>query len=118
MAVVPSTSKNALGQIVVSSVLLATSGDTLVYVSGAGQTLHLTNTEVSSLVVTIDGSGGTTIVIPGTGGATASVASGVAYTVAAGATSVIRLDTISAYCQGTVSISAGTGAKVIAYITV
>ena len=116
MAVVTNTSKNALGQINPTAIMLATSGDTLTYTSGANQELHLFNTDVAPIVVTIDGAGGTTVAIPGAGGATASVASGLDITVAAGAPAVVRLDTVYSYLVGSVSIVAATGAKVAAYI--
>lgn len=116
MAAVTDTSLSALGRITPTPILLATSGDTLTYTSGSNQMLVLFNTDVAPINVTIDGSGGTTVVVPNAGATTASVASGVVYAVGAGAYAVVRLDTISAYCQGTVAISAATGAKVSAII--
>lgn len=116
MAVITNTSKSVAGQISPAAILLGTSGDTLTYLAGSNQELLLFNTDVASRTVTIDGSGGTTVTIPGAGGATASVASGVTYTVAAGAYAVVRLDTISAYTQGTVAIVADVAAKVSASI--
>lgn len=116
MAAVPITAKTTIGRFTPSTILLATSGDTLAYTAGSSQELHLYNTDVSSIDVVIDGSGGTTVTIPNTGGATTSVASGVTYAVAAGAAAIVRLDTISAYLTGVVAITAATGAKVVAYI--
>lgn len=118
MAVLTNTSKNVLGQISPTANLLATSGDTLTYTSGTNQELLLFNTDTVSRTVTIDGSGGTTVAVPGAGTTTASVAAGVTYTITAGAYAVVRLDTISAFCQGTVSIVADVGAKVSACIIV
>ena len=117
MAAVPDTSNSVSGPFTATSILLATSGDTLTYTSGSNQTLTLFNTDVSPIVVTIDGDGGTTVVLPNTGGVTASVASGLAISVGAGVLKKVRLDTISAYCAGTVAISAATGAKIVAAIT-
>ncbi len=117
MAVVATTSKNVAGNQSPASTLLATSGDTLVYTAGSGQELWLFNTDVSTIVVTIDGSGGTTVVLPNAGGATASVAAGLAISVLAGTYQTVALDKISSYLQGTVAISAATGAKVAAAIT-
>ena len=116
MAAIGNTSKNALGQITPTEVLLATSGDTLTFTQGNGQELYLFNTDTVSRTVTIDGSGGTTVAIPGAGGATASVASGVTYTIAAGKFALVRLDGIYSYLQGSVSIVADVGAKVSAVI--
>jgi hypothetical protein len=118
MAVVATTSKSVAGAANYPATLLATSGDTLVYTAGTSQELWLFNTDVSPIVVTVDGSGGTTVVLPNAGGATASVAAGLAITVAAGTYQMVNLDKVSAYCQGTVAISAATGAKVAACITV
>lgn len=117
MAAVPSTSKNSLGQISPANILLAASGDTLVYKAGANQELWLFNTDIVSRTVTIDGSGGTTVSVPGAGTLTVSVASGVAYTITAGNYALVRLDTIPAFLAGTVSIVADAAAKVAAVIT-
>ncbi len=117
MAVVSNVIRSAnAGPFTPTEITLATSGDTLSYSPGQQQELHLFNTDVSDIVVTIDGSTGTTVVVPGAGGATLSVAAGLAITVTAGKFSVVQLDRISAYLQGTVSIAAATGAKVKAFI--
>lgn len=116
MAAIADTSRAALGQISPVLVTLATSGDTLTYTAGRNQELILYNTDVASRTVTIDGSGGTTVAVPGAGATTVSVASGITYTILAGAYAVVRLDTISAYCQGTVSIVADAGSVVKAII--
>lgn len=116
MAVLTNTSKNALGQISPVSNLIGTSGDTLTYVPGANQELLLFNTDTISRVVTIDGAGGTTIAVPGAGTLTASVAAGLAVTITAGTYAVVRLDTVPAYCNGVVAITADVAAKVAACI--
>lgn len=82
--------------------------DTLTYISGRGQILVLDNPTVSPVVVTIDGSGSTTISPTGLGG-TVDVSAGLAITVAAGATKSVNLDTIAAYLAGTVAVTGGTG---------
>ena len=117
MSILTTTSKAVLGPFTATAVALATSGDTLVYNSGTAQELWLYNTDVSSINVTIDGSGGTTVLVPGAGATTASVAAGLVIPVAAGTFVVVKLDTIPAYLVGTVSIVAATGAKVYAAIT-
>lgn len=116
MAVVAVTSKNTAGAVTLASIALATSGDTLVYTPDNGQELILCNTSASPVVVTIDGSDGTTVVVPNAGGATLSVASGLAVTVPANSFSLVPLDKAKAYLQGTVAISAATGAVVRAAI--
>lgn len=114
MAVVTSTSKNAAGAVTLGSILLATSGDTLVYVPG--DELYLYNTSASSVVVTIDGAGATTVAVAGTAGQTLSVASGLAITVPANSPVQLTLDKASAFLTGTVAISAATGAVIRASI--
>jgi len=118
MAAVPSTSKNVLGGFTATSIALATSGDTLTYSANTGQELLLYNTSASDVVVTIDGASGTTVPVTGAGALTVSVASGLDVTVTAGTFNVIRLDTIPAYLQGVVAITAATGAVVKAAIIV
>lgn len=116
MAAVPITSKNVAGAFTPASIGLAVSGDTLAYNSGAGDELYLYNTSASPVVVTIDGSTGSTVTVPGTGGATLSVAAGLAITVAANSFSSLSLDKASAFLQGVVAITAATGAVVKAAI--
>lgn len=117
MAALVNSSKSVLGSFAPTIVVLATSGDTLPYTAGSGQELSLFNTDVSPIVVTIDGADGTTVPVIGAGAATFSVAAGYTITVAAGASKVVRLDTIPFYLAGVVAISAVTGAKVAAWIT-
>lgn len=116
MAQVPVTSKNVLGQFTPSKIAIATSGDTLVYSPNAGQELLMYNSSASDVVVTIDGANGTTVPIVGAGNLTASVAAGLAVTVTANSFSAVRLDTIPLFLQGAVSITAATGAVVMAAI--
>ncbi len=116
MAVLTNTSKAVLGAFTPVKTALATSGDTLVYNANTGQELYLFNTSVSDVVVTVDGSLGTTVAVPNAGALTASVASGLAITVTAGQFAALSLDKNSAYLQGTVAITAATGAVVMACI--
>jgi hypothetical protein len=117
MAVVPNVIKNSAGALQMSSIALGTSGDTLVYSANAGQELHLFNTSGSAVVVTVDGSLGTTVNVPGAGDTTVSVAAGYNMSVPAGKFVLLSLDKVSAFCQGTVAITAATGAVVQASIT-
>jgi hypothetical protein len=112
MAVVAVTSKNSAAPIAPASIALGVSGDTLVYTPDNGQELYLYNTSASPVVVTIDGSAGTTVTVPGTAGTTISVAAGLAVTVAANSFATVMLDQCKAYLQGTVAITAATGAVV------
>lgn len=117
MAVVSNVSRNAAaGAFFPTMVTLGTSGDTLVYSQGSAQELALFNTDVSPIVVTVDGSTGTTVAVAGAGDTTLSVAAGYAISVPAGGFAFVMLDKIPYYCQGTVAISAATAAKVKAVI--
>ena len=116
MAVVASTSKNGVGAVTPASIALATSGDTLVYVPGQGDELYLYNTSASPVVVTVDGSAGTTVAVAGAAGATLNVAAGLAITVPANSFSQLSLDKAAVYLTGTVAITAATGAVVKAAI--
>lgn len=107
MAAIPSTSGQQSGDVVVNKITLGAS-DTLTYTPNGNQYLMLHNTTAGSLTATIDGNGGTTVPIPGTG-ATFDVSSGKAVTVAAGVLKMVKLDSISAYLQGTVAVTGGTG---------
>lgn len=118
MAVVVNNSKSVLGAFTPTKIALATSGDTLVYTANTNQELVLHNTSASDVVVTIDGSLGTTVPVAGVGAATFSVAAGLAISVTANQSAVVRLDTINAYLQGSVSIVAATGAVIDAFILV
>lgn len=84
------------------------SSDTFAYASGTRQMLHLYNSTGSTITSTIVGSTATTISPSGYGG-TISVSAGVAIAVAAGASRIVNLDTVSAFLSGTISISGGTG---------
>jgi hypothetical protein len=117
MAVVPSVAKNTAGALNLTSIALATSGDTLVFTKNAGQELHLFNTSASPVVVTVDGSDGTTINVPDAGDITVSVAAGYPMTVPAGKFTILSLDKVAAFLKGTVAITAATGAVVQAAIT-
>lgn len=112
MAAVPITSKNSAAPIAPAAVSLATSGDTLIYTPDQGQELWLYNSSGSDVIVVCDGSLGTTVTIPGAAGLTASVAAGLSVTVVANSFAVVMLDKAKAYLQGTVAISAATGAVI------
>lgn len=112
MAAITETSINQAGPFTPTKTILS-AADTLTYTAASGQTLVMHNVTASPIVVTIDGSAGTTVVVPGTGGATLSVASGLAVTVAANGFSVVHLDKVSSYMQGTVAVTGGVGIEAI-----
>lgn len=117
MAAVPDTSKNVSGSFTATNILLGLSGDTLTYTAGTEQLLVLYNAHATDpAIVTIDGASSTTVAVPGAGATTASVSAGYAISLAAGVSKAVRLDTISAYLSGTVSIVSDVDASVRAAI--
>lgn len=112
MASISSTDKNVLGAFTANKTTL-TSSDTLTYNEGTGQELILSNSTASVVSITIDGSGGTTVLVPGAGSTTFSVASGLVVAVPANGFTVVRLDTIKAYLQGSIALTGGTGVSAI-----
>lgn len=94
-----------------------TASDTLTYVVGAGQYLSLDNTTASPVVVTLTGSApSASIPVPRLGNVSAT--GGKAVTVPASGETVIRLDSIGAYLDGsgTVTVTGGTGLVAILYV--
>lgn len=80
--------------------------DTFTYL--AGDVLILRNPTAGAITPTIDGAGGTTWPTDGVG--EVNVAAGLSLgSIPVSGARVIPLDTIRAYCQGTVSILTGTG---------
>lgn len=117
MAVVTNVTRNAAaGAFFPTMVVLATSGDTINYSQGSNQELALFNTDAAPIVVVVDGSSGTTVAAAGLGDTAISVASGYSISVPAGGYAFVMLDKISSFCQGTVAITAATGAKVKAVV--
>lgn len=91
------------GSVAVTVATLSAS-DTLTYSSGTNQVLTITNGTAGPLTATLTGSTATTIA-PAGYGSTVSVAGGYAVVVAAGATKAVKLDNISAYLSGTITIT-------------
>lgn len=108
MATLVNSSKNVLGPFLPTKLVL-TASDTFTYLPGKNQELILYNITASTVVVTLDGSTGTTVLVPGAGSTTVSVASGLAVTVPANDWQIVRLDTIPAYLQGTIAMTGGVG---------
>jgi hypothetical protein len=117
MAQVPVVSKNSTTAVILNSIFLATSGDILLYQPNTGQELYLFNTSGSSVTVNLDGSAGTTVVVPGTAGTTINVAPGLPIIVPANSFAYLALDKAERFLQGSVAITASTGA-VIKAVTV
>lgn len=91
-----------------------TASDTLTYKPSTKQLLLLTNTTGTTVTVTIDGAGGTTISPSGYGG-TISVAAGKTISVGANASQAIKLVDISAFLQGVVAVTGGVGVTAILF---
>ena len=87
-----------------------TASDTLSYVQGSGQVLHLYNTTAAIVTVTLVGTAPTTLSPDGYGG-TLSTAGGKAVAVPANGWTVLELDDIWAFLtgSGTVTVTNGTG---------
>ncbi len=94
-----------------------TASDTFAYVPGAGQKLILWNTTASPVVITADGTGGTSVAVPKSLGLAGSidVTAGKTITVPASSTVILNADDYGAYMQGTVTLTGGTG--VTAHLT-
>lgn len=94
-----------------------TASDTFTYTPGAGQKLILWNTTASPVVLTFDGTGGTTVAVPRAYGLAGSVdvSAGKTVTVPASSTVILNADDYGAYLAGTVTITGGTG--VTAHLT-
>ena len=105
MAAIAITSVNVQGEVVVAETTLGSS-DTIAFAQGQKMVLILRNASGGALTPKIDGDGGTTVFVEGVGDV--SVAGG--YTLASianGAVVAIHLDTVEAYCKGTVTITGG-----------
>lgn len=108
MATITATSMAGNGQRTLAETTLTGTADTFAYLPNRGQVLIMRNATAGALTPVIDGAGGTTVQPRGVG--VVSVADGYAVgSIAAGAVKAIPLDTISAYLQGAIAITGGTG---------
>jgi hypothetical protein len=106
MAAIVSINAAQVGAFAAAITTLTTS-DTITFNPGKKQMMVFRNTTGGSLTVTIDGAGGTTVQAPGIG--SVNVSAGLAIPVAAGASVAVVLSTISAYCQGVVTLTGASG---------
>lgn len=107
MPVITATTMQGTGARAVTETTL-NGTDSFTYNASARPVLELHNPTGAPISPVIDGAGGTNVSVPGLG--QVSVADG--YTVgaiAAGATVAIPLATISAYLQGAIAITSGSG---------
>ena len=109
MAAITSTSMGGSGARVVTRTTLGSS-DTFTYNAHANPILILDNVTGGALTPNIDGAGGSTVPVKGVG--SVSVASGLTLaSIASGACVAIPLTSISAYLQGVITITDGSGIK-------
>ena len=107
MAAITATSMTGSGSRAVTQTTM-TASDTLSFNPAKNPVLILNNVTAGALTVTLDGSAGTTVPVGGVG--SVSVAAGYATaSIAAGVVHAIPLNSISAYLQGTIAITGGTG---------
>lgn len=85
-----------------------TASDTFAYAPNSGMVLILRNPTAGALSPVIDGDGGASVPVRGVGSVDVSAGYAVG-SIAAGAAVAIPLDSISAYLQGTIAITGGTG---------
>lgn len=109
MATITATSMQGLGARAVTRTTM-TASDTLTYNAGRDAVLILDNVTAGALTVVIDGNGGTTVPVSGIGNVDVSAGFSTG-SIAAGACLAIPLDAISAYLQGTITVTGGTGIK-------
>lgn len=80
-----------------------TASDTITFAANRRQLLVVRNPTAGSLTLKIDGDGGTTVSVPGIGNV--NVANGYDIVIGAGLSRAVILSSISAYCQGTVTLT-------------
>lgn len=110
MAVIAQTNISGTGPKAVVETTM-TASDTLVFAKGSNQILRLRNTTGGPLTVTITGADAVAQTYPE--GGTVNYAAGYSTGVIPATTGdiLLRLDTLSAYLQGTVTLTGGTGIK-------
>jgi len=108
MATIVATNIKAQGVAAVTETTLTGTADTFTYGSGKNQTLILRNATAGALTPVIDGASSTTIAVAGVGSIDVSAGFAVG-SIAAGAVKSIQTESISAYLQGTIAITGGTG---------
>lgn len=112
MAAIASINARQQGAFAAAPTVLS-ADDTIAYDATRSQMLVLRNPTGGALTATVDGAGGTTVAVPGLG--SVSVAAGYAIAVPAGATRVVKLGTISAYCEGVVHLTGGAGIEAMVF---
>lgn len=109
MAAIASINAAQLGSFAATPTTL-TASDTITFRPNKKQLLVARNPTGGSLTLKIDGDGGTTVSVPGIG--VVNVSGGYDIVLAAGASAAVVLSTISAYCQGVVTLTGAANAVV------
>lgn len=107
MATIAKTSMQGPGRRAVTETTM-TASDTFTYSAGAREILTMRNPTAGALSPVIDGNAGTTVPLAGVGNIDVSAGYAVG-SIAAGAAVAVPLDSISAYLQGTIAVTGGTG---------
>lgn len=108
MAAITSINAGQVGAFASEPTVL-TASDTITIAAGKKQLAVFRNGTGGALNPIIDGAGGSTVNAGQLGLGSVDVSAGYTFALAAGATKAVVLGTISAYCQGVVTITGGTG---------
>lgn len=100
----------AAGGAFASALTTLTASDTLTFAPASRQLLVMRNPTGGTLTLTIDGAGGTTVNVAGIG--PVSVAAGIDIAIGSGLSVSVLLGTVSAYCQGVVTLTGASGVVV------
>lgn len=114
MAAIASVNAGQVGAFVAAPATL-TSSDTITIAPGKKQLAVFRNGTAGALTALIDGAGGATVDGSILGLGQVNVAAGYSIALAAGETKAVVLGTISAYCQGVVTITGAVGASLTVF---
>lgn len=107
MAAIASITPPLAGGAFAAAISTLTSSDTITFDPTKKQLAVFRNVGGALLTVKIDGDGGTSVSVPGLG--SVSVSGGLDIAVPAGESRAVVLSTISAYCQGVVTLTGASG---------
>jgi hypothetical protein len=111
MAAITAISVNNLTDFIDAPEKTLSASDTITFNSTKVQILLVTNATAAALTLLIDGDGGTTINVAGVGAINVAAGKSIVIPATTGS-KLITLSTISAYCQGVVTLTGAVGAKV------
>ena len=108
MAAITSLTPPTEGGAFTATATTLTSSDTITFLPAKKQLLVVANATGSSVTLKIDGDAGTTVAVAGIGPVT--VSGGYDIVIANSTAKAVVLSTISAYCQGVVTLTGASGA--------